>query len=424
MKVRSEVRSRRPLIALLLFALGGSPALAATLLPAPPDDARVMLPPPQALYATPGELRSVPLQWEAVLSSEVAGYAVERESETEGEFLTLTLLEGRFQTHWVDRAALEDGGRYLYRVCSFDAAKQVSKICSPGVEADTAPAPSPPPGLQAYSRLPRQVFLRWRPSTSATVAEYAIERSPSQGGPFERIATLEGRFSTSYLDRDLGNLRVFYYRVVSINPLGGEGPPSKVERGVTKPEPLPPIGLDVVGKELGSNHLHWTSNVEPDILGYKLFRKFENEEEAQLIATLAVGNNRVEDRGVPAFTEVTYSMVAFDGDGLESARSRPLTFTTIGYELEASAVGTRVVLRWNQRAEEGFSGARVYRSGRPGRVSPKELARLSSADGTFTDETAQPGKTLHYHIVLERADGDPAPPSRHVTVTIPDAKNP
>ncbi len=414
------------LLALSLFLSGTLPGIAfptsAELVTA--QGSAVMLPPPEALYATNGELRSIPLQWEPVLSNAVVGYAVQREGANDGEFLVLTQLEGRNQTHYVDDDELEDGGRYRYRVCTYDAMKRISTVCSPVVEADTAPAPSPPPGVQAYSRLPRQVFLRWRPSTSNKAAKYAIERSPSQGGPFERIATLDGRFTTSYLDGDLGNLRVFYYRVISINRLGGEGPPSKVERGVTKPEPLPPIGLQIAKQELGANHLVWGSNVESDIAGYRLYRQYEGEAEAQLITTLAADLSTVTDWGVPSHAEVTYSMVAFDLDGLESAPSSVLSFTTLGYELEAQVVGDHVQLQWNARPEEGFTGARVYRSGRVSRTGAKELAQITSTDSTFTDETAPPGKTHYYHVVLERFAGRSAPPSRPLSVDVPAPKNP
>ena len=87
--------------------------------------------------------------------------------------------------------------------------------------------------------------LSWRAATDERIKGYVIERSPTSSGPFEPIAEIDGRHQTVYVDRGLGDLRVFYYRVASVNVAGGRGEFSAPVRAVTKPDPLPPIGLRV-----------------------------------------------------------------------------------------------------------------------------------------------------------------------------------
>jgi len=391
-----------------------------------------LLPPPEALYVTSGELRSIPLQWQPVLTGNVAGYAVERGLSEDGTFAPIALLEGRFQTNYVDRGdtgglltrsdkdgKFGDGSTFWYRVCPYDGERRISQHCSPVQSGKTAAAPDPPPGIQAYSRLPRRVFLRWRPSPNTTTARYAIERSPSQSGEFDRIATVDGRFETTYLDENLGDLRVFYYRIVSINRFGGEGPPSEVVRSVTKPEPLPPIGITLVKAELGANQLRWAPNVEPDIAGYKLFRQFDGEKAPELIAKLPAETTEASDTTVPADVGVTYTLIAFDNDQLESEPSTPLHLTSEGYGLTAKVDGNAVVLRWNPRADEGFTSARVLRTSRLSLRGKSEVARVLEPVDHVRDETTKSGKRYVYQVVLERADGQTAPPSTPVEVSLP-----
>jgi len=391
-----------------------------------------LLPPPEALYVTSGELRSIPLQWQPVLTGNVAGYAVERAPTEDGTFAPIALLDGRFQTDYVDRgdagglltrgdkdAKFGDGSSFWYRVCPYDAERRISQHCSPVQSGKTAAPPDPPPGVQAYSRLPRQVFLRWRPSPNPTTARYAIERSPSQSGDFDRIATVDGRFETTYLDENLGDLRVFYYRIVSINRFGGEGPPSEVVRSVTKPEPLPPIGIALVKAQLGTNDLRWAPNVEPDIAGYKLFRQFDGAKAPELIAKLPADVTEASDTNVPADIGITYTLVAFDNDQLESEPSQPLHLTSEGYGLTAKVDGNAVSLRWKPRADEGFTGARILRTSRLSLRGKSEVVHVLEPVDHVRDETTKSGKRYVYQVVLERADGETAPPSTPVEVSIP-----
>lgn len=422
----THTSARGSLISFVLPFLMGT-WLAALLLPSPTLAATVVLPPPEALYVSTGQLRAIPLQWHPVLDTHVAGYALERASLDSDDFQVVAWLEGRFQTHHVDKdrnGGLPDGSSFRYRICSFDGQRQVSEVCSPIVVGSCALPPSPPESLEAYSQLPREILLRWPPSPSPTASEYIIERSPSQSGDFQRIANLEGRFTTSYLDTGLGNLRVFYYRVIAANEFGGEGPASDTARGVTKPEPLPPIGLRIAETKLGTNWIRWEANVEADIAGYRLFRLYGEEDKPDLIATLDAEETRAEDIDTTPGASVTYTLVAVDDDKLESPPSKPLSLVNLDYGLTASVSNTHVVLKWDPRENEGFVGAYIFRSGRLGRVSASALTTRTVSGGTYTDTTTIPGKAYRYFIKLEREDGSTVPPSSIIDVQLPTSKAP
>jgi fibronectin type 3 domain-containing protein len=379
----------------------------------PPAD----LPAPEAVRATSGLYREIPLRWDPVLIPGVAGYVVEGAVADAGPFRVRAALRDRGVLGWVDRGAadepLGDGAERFYRVRAFTRDGRISSVASPVVTAKSAPLPAPPDGLRAWSRQPRSIPLTWNASADPIVAGYVVERSPNPGGPFEVVAQLTGRQTTDLLDAGLGDLRVLYYRVSSRN-LGGErGAPSDVLRAVTKPAPLPPIALRVDSRRLGAIALAWEPNVETDLLGYRL-RRWHKGSPAETITYVGADKTRVEDVRVAPEIAYDYTLIAVDLDGLESRPSSPVSAMGAGYEWRASASPNEVRLSWNARADEGFVRANVTRSGAfwQERNFATETAELHDTDVT-------PGRTYRYRIQLERADGTRAPESAPIAVDVP-----
>lgn len=380
-------------------------------------EAEVDLPVPEGLRATSGELRSVPLQWDPLLTPRVAGYALERAASEAGPFVRIGAVADNATTAYVDAGASRDGATLFYRVRAFGPTGALGARASTVVSATTASPPAPPPGLRAYSHQPRSVPLAWEPSPDPHVAGYVVERSPTSRGPFERIAELSGRHSTVYIDRRLGDLRVLHYRVTARNRAGGRGLPSEPVRAVTKPEPLPPAGLRLAGQRLGANRIAWDPNVEPDIASYRLFRIRAGRRE--LLAELPAGAISVEDAAVGADERVAYAATAVDRDGLESRAAQPLEVASVGYELSASDRPDGVRLAWNPRADEGFRAARVFRHG-----WLRNAALGETSEGAWLDSDVEPGRRYRYSVVLVRADGRLGPPASPVEIEIPKGKRP
>jgi len=387
--------------------------------PALTADPPAPLPAPEGLRATSGEYREIPLKWDPVLTGDVGGYRLEWAAQRDGPFVPLRAIEGRGELAHVDRGGeeseggLADGESRFYRIRAFDAARRLSAATSGVVVGTTAPLPDPPKGLRAYSHQPREVPLSWQASEDPVVAGYLVERSPTPEGPFEGGARLDGRHATAVVDRGLGDLRVFYYRVSARNPAGSVGAPSPAVRAVTKPVPLPPLGLHVAVRRLGMNVLAWEPNVETDLVEYRLFRVRQGAD-PELVARVPADTRTAADGGVSAGERVAYALVAVDRDGLESQASERVEVESEGYSLRARAGPEGVLLSWNPRGEEGFRRARVQRSA--------WLMRRRSGysdTGSYLDRDVVPGRRYRYVVVLEGPDGREAPPSRAIEIRVP-----
>jgi fibronectin type 3 domain-containing protein len=385
------------------------------------------MPAPEGLRAVSGQLRAIPLKWDPVFTSDVNGYVIERAEEMDGNFMRIAALPGRFETCYVDRGEdlapkrgtrggrtdLGDGVRYYYRVRAFDSKGRIAAASAP-IGATTAEPPAAPEGLHAFSLQPREVALTWRPVQDPSVAGYLVYRSPAKRGEYLVIARLDGRFTTTYVDRGLGALRVFYYRVAAVNAGGGVGKEASEVRAVTKPEPLAPIGLRVEEQRLGSNLLAWEPNVEKDIAGYRLLRMREGPSSEETVVALDPGATAAEDREVGAGERLSYAVMAFDRDGLESEPSDPIEVESVDYGLSAGPQKGAIHLHWSPKVQEGFAAARVLREGTFG---DDEIGRVSTEG--FVDSNVKRGHRYRYRVILVREDGSEAPSSAVVEATVP-----
>ncbi|MBW2288078.1 MAG: hypothetical protein JRG90_09680 [Deltaproteobacteria bacterium] len=409
------------------------------------EGADANLPGPDGLRARSGELRLVPLQWEPLLTPEVGGYVIERAASRQGPYERLATVAGAHSTSYIDELAAGpptppapptdetdvaapapaiindeppwsngfDAATWYYRVRAFTSAGELAAVPSAVVSATTAAPPEAPDDLRAYSHRPRQVPISWRASSDPTVVGYRVERSPTSLGPFESVAVISGRHDTSWADDPLGDLRVFYYRIIAVNAAGGEGPPSEPVRAVTKPEPLPPIGLRITESRLGSNQLTWEPNVEPDVARYRLLRQ-RADGSSEIVAALPPWTLVAVDAKVGAGETVHYSLVATDGDGLESAASDPIGVRSEDYGLRATPGPEGVQLEWYPRDDEGYAGARVTRHGK---LRQREFPPVDGSE--FIDSDIEPARRYVYSVVLLDSEGHPAPRSNPIEVKIP-----
>jgi hypothetical protein len=371
-------------------------------------DASLDLLAPDGLHVTSTEDRQITLAWEPVLVGDVAGYAVKRSEREAGAFTLVGHTGSRFETVFTDAGRgpgrLGDGEDYFYRVYPFDSGRHTGQHFATA-SATTDPRPAPPEGLETYSNLPRRAVLRWEASQDRSVSGYAVYRSPSAAGPWELVEGVEGRLETIFEDEIPGDLRVMYYRLRALNRFGGESEMSDPVRAVTKPEPLPPMGVRLAHRGLGEIVVAWRPNVEPDIVRYEVFRetletgRWSGETQ---IAEVPASRERLDDREVGCGQRVRYRVRARDADGLQSAFSEPLETSgeDIGLRVEQGVGASE--LRWREDLrEQGWTGARIVERFR---LRPDRLLGELRGESSLRLDALSPG--VHRLVVTLTRDDD------------------
>ncbi len=108
--------------------------------------------------------------------------------------------------------------------------------------------------------------------------------------------------------------------VASSEPLIESSPSNEacvVMRDITPP--APPVGLAVMPRA-SALELIWSPSPEPDLAGYRVFRR-ETGGEARKLAELEPGKTSYLDESVKPGVRYSYTVVAFDGAGNQSAPS-------------------------------------------------------------------------------------------------------
>jgi len=370
----------------------------------------VDLAPPTALRVTATSERQISLAWDPVLVGDVAGYAILRSTSASGPYAPAGRVTSRFQTLFTDPGnepeRLGDGTTLHYRVHPVDSKGAPSRSHA-YIAATTDPRPSPPAGLRSYSNLPRMVVLSWEPNASTAIEGYAILRSPTVAGSWERIAYAAGRLNTVYEDPVPGDLRVMYYRMQAVNHFGGQSDMTQPVRAVTKADPLPPIGLRVSGRRLGQAQLVWSPNVESDLRSYEVFRAEQfggTWIRERRIGAVATPETELTDAQLGCGQRVRYRLQAIDADGLRSAFSRGLEVTGLDLDLKVVRKGQDLELHWDLERASSWPHAVVtlVRRALPDRV----LARVD-ADGPASLQNVPPGNQRLAVTLLDASPGGP-----------------
>ncbi|MGM0674631.1 MAG: fibronectin type III domain-containing protein, partial [Spirochaetota bacterium] len=178
--------------------------------------------PPESLAARPLRDGGVRLIWQPLLSFDLGGYRLYRntagEAMSDGAQAMIAELEPGANS-WTD-TGVERGTRYHYHLTAIDESGNES---DPSTRVEVVPtdivAPAPPASVRAELQR-RGVQLQWEKSPDADVQAYRVYRSHVSGGKPQRLlATVEQELT--YRDRQGSG--GFVYGVSAVDSSGNEG---------------------------------------------------------------------------------------------------------------------------------------------------------------------------------------------------------
>lgn len=212
---------------------------------------------------------------------------------------------------WVD-TGLRPGGKYLYRVMAVNRRGHYSQG-SNRVELQWDIPPGPPERLGVVAG-DGMVELRWSPVKEA--AGFNVYRSQQgEAYPLQPVNP-EPIENTHYRDTGVVNDREYRYAVRSVRRAGGtpiEGSnstPITATPGDLIP-PSRPTGLAAFPLADGME-LRWIANPEPDVVGYRVYRRKVFERAFERLTDEIVRETFYVDKGVRRDEEYDYHITAID----------------------------------------------------------------------------------------------------------------
>ncbi len=377
--------------------------------------------------ASSGLIRKIVLTWQPNIDPNIQGYNILRKSGR-GGWEKIKTLNGQDQSIYNDEK-LEDAATYAYRVVSVNIVGTESAP-SAAVTATTKGAPSLVRKLDAGSRQVRAVPLTWSPVSEPEVKGYAVYRAARNTGPFEKVAFVEGRETTQYMDggkkdfwgegTSLTDETRYFYKVQAVNVVDVHSSDSPVASAVTKPVPKRVMGLSASQGGVKQASLRWAPNAEEDIVRYEIFRGADPSSVNKKIQETPGNVHQFSDQGLEDGMKYYYRVRAVDRDGLEGQYSETVLSATKPLPTRPTGIrgvveGNQIRLTWKPNWEKDIV---KYVIGQKGFFTWDRIGESAGTDYIYRGELKK-GKTLTFRVIAVDQTNLESEPSDETSVIIP-----
>ena len=163
-------------------------------------------------------------------------------------------------------------------------------------------------------------------------------------------------------------------------------------------------------------------NTEPSLLGYKIYRKVNQDKNYSLLPndTLRNDKNYYRDTTLLPGKSYVYAVSSIDFYGNESPKSVQVTYSIAAEYVMApeikSAVSTidGIMISWGQVADRNITAIKVYRTQPGGRSSV--IATLQKDEEQYLDKTTSEGELYTYEISVITGDNKESNRCRGISV--------
>lgn len=274
------------------------------------------------------DMNAIAFEWKKIEDPRVQGIFIYRnKSGSEEEKLNrIAIVENRFNTHYTDQA-VKPGTDYEYIFTSYSDLHTQSAP-SKKQSAKTLPLFDSVSFFRTIGKMPRSAKLIWRPHTNVKAKSYIIERKSEDDTEWKQIAVINNRLSAEYIDTDLDDNAIYYYRILVKTFDGIVSNPSETVKVITKPLPLPIKNVQTSKNQPKQITITWAASENGDIDYYNIYRASTldgtYEYHAKLKETAFV--DKIDRDGAHYY----YKITAVDKDGLEGTQSNiPVEGTTL-----------------------------------------------------------------------------------------------
>lgn len=366
------------------------------------------------------DITSIAFEWKPIADPRVVGYYVYRNTpgSEDKKLERIATIESRFATHYVDHD-LKPGSEYQYRFAAITKEGSES-VASETMLVATQPMIAPVSFFQSVGNMPRSAKLLWRPHPNGKINGYIIERQNVTDQKWSEVATVTGRLNAEYIDRDLKDGQVYFYRIraTTFEKLSTE--PSETAKVITKP--LPPEIKNIVA----TNNLPraisitWAPSEISDLSHYNIYRSTNPNGSFEYHVKLESTNftDTITEDGKFYF----YKITAVDKDGLESLISPVATQgstlskpqTPIAYE--GKILNKAAELQWKNNDPRTVSYT-IVKTTKKSWISRESIDINNITGTTFRDSDIKADTGYLYEIMSVDKDGIRSLPTQAIELS-------
>ncbi len=381
-------------------------------LTAPVRGATVIAPPAPIFLNIQPDIKGARLSWRARpgansgSGSIAAGFKVYRTSDSDTSLTMVAQLPVETLEYYDGN--LKDGVKYIYSLTACNREGAESELSA---RLSVIPLAGPKQ-LKPTSGFIRQISLSWDVYTAESAVGYALYRSSAPDGAYVQIARLDGLSRTSFVDKNLADNSVYWYRLSAYKKDGAETDPSEAVSAKTRDLPPKPVKLAAVGGQPRKVTLTWQNQgaAEDEISRLIIYRAFAAAPKFEKIDEVPSGSTAYVDDKKPLLdkTGYLYQISSLNSGGAESPPSDSVSAVTKAppeapAQLAAkSGLVKKISLAWQKNREADIREYRVARK-LAGEAQFSEIG--SAADSVFEDVTLADGVEAAYAVRALDADG-------------------
>jgi len=349
-------------------------------------------------------ITQIALEWKGTTADGTYGYYIYRSNvqKDAGEFTRVATVRSKYASHYVD-TDLKPSTLYGYSISVIGKGKSESTH-SQAVQVYTLPIIDSVSFITAVKNLPRQVKIIWRPHTNLSVNRYYLERSDTKHPKWEKIATIKGRLSPEYIDRDLKDNTTYSYRLRAVTFDNIVSEPSKIVKATTKKLPKGVNNVEATTNQAKKIIITWEPNLDKEIVGYNIYSSDSENGSYSKIAYANKDDNTVENIIQEDNKVKFYKITSVDKDGLEtdiktvqSVMGRTLSAPKEPILTLAMIQDQKVVLNWEKGDNRAVS-YNIYKKASEGFFKSTTKVIKNIQDLRYEDQDISRGITYTYYI--------------------------
>jgi uncharacterized protein len=278
-------------------------------------------------------------------------------------------------------------------------------------KAVTIDSTLPTPSLNGFIADITSIAFEWKPVSDPRVSGYYVYRnSPgAEEQKLQRIATVDNRFATHFVDSDLKPGSEYQYRFATITKEGSESVASDTMLVATQPMIAPVSFFQAMGNMPRSAKLLWRPHPNGKINGYIIERQVSTDPKWVVIGTITGRLNaeyidtKLKDSHVYHYRikATTFDQLTTEPSEVSKVITKPLP-PEIRNITSTNDLPRAITLGWEGSNISDLSHYNIYRSSTPNGSFDYHVKLETTG---FTDTVTEDGKFYFYKITAVDKDG-------------------